>query len=133
MVKIGIIDIPIFQVSFTPHFLILSLNSFSSNAANPGILRPSAKWDASTTHGSSPSSSTGSEFAYWNSSILYAPTWSVRNGCTTCGSTRISIILRFRIRGNVSAGPLQRTPSPASYKPKYPSGPSRYTGKPTGE
>lgn len=90
--------------------------NYSSYAANPSIIRPSAEWDASAIHGSSPSSSTSSEFADWNSTIPYAPTWSIRHGCTTCRSTRISIILRFWIRGNVGVnGPLQRAPSPASY------------------
>jgi hypothetical protein len=114
-------------------FLSLFPNS-SSYAANPSIFRPSAKWVASAIHDSTPSSSTGSEFAYWNSTIPYAPTWSVRYGCTTCRSTRISIILRFRIGRNIGAnGPLQRAPSPASYEPKHSSGASRHTRKPTGE
>ena len=107
---------------------------FYSYVANPGIIRPPAKWDASAIHGGSPSSSTGSEFAYWNSTIPYAPTWSVRHECTTCRSTRISIILRFRIRGDVGVnGPLQCAPSPASYESKHSSGTSRHTGKSTGE
>jgi hypothetical protein len=87
-------------------FLSMYFNP-SSYAANSSIIRPSAKWDASAIHGSSPSSSTGSEFAYWNSTIPYAPTWRVQHGCTTCRSTRISIILRFRIRGNIGVnGPV---------------------------
>ena len=115
------------------HFL--SLFSNSSYAANPSIFRPSAKWDASAIYGgSSPSSSTGSEFAYWNSTIPYAPTWSVWNECTTCRSIRVSIILRFWIWGNVGVnGPLQRAASPASHEPKYSGGASRHSGKPTGE
>jgi hypothetical protein len=122
------------NISGLVHARFLSLFSNSSYAANLSIIRPSAKWDASAIYGSSPSSSTGSEFAYWNSTIPYAPAWSVRHGCTTCRSTRISIILRFRIRGNVRVnGPLQRAPSPASYEPKHSSGASSHTGKPTGE
>jgi hypothetical protein len=114
-------------------------NLFSNSSlysANPSIIRPSAKWDASSIHHSSPSSSTGSEFAYWNSTVPYAPTWSVRHECTctSCRSTRISIILRFRTRGNVGVnGSLQCAPSPASYEPKHSSSASRHTGKPTGE
>lgn len=133
MVKIGVIDIPIFQVSSTPGKKNLLSNS-SFYAANPSIIRPSAKWDASAIQRSSPSSSTGPEFAYRNSTIPYASTWSVCHGCTTCRSVWISIILRFRIRGNVGVnGPLQRAPSPTSYEPEHPSGTGRHTGKPTGE
>jgi hypothetical protein len=122
------------NISGFVHAHFLSLFSNSSSAANPSIICPSTKWDTSAIHGSSPSSSTGSEFAHWNSSIPYAPTWSVRRGCTTYRSTRISIILCFWIRGNAGAnGPLQRAPSPATYQPKHSSGAGRHTGKPTGE
>jgi len=123
------------NISGLIHARFLSLYSNSScYAANSSIIRPSAKWDASAIHGSSPSSSTGSEFAYWNSTIPYAPTWSIRRGCTTCRSTRISIIQRFRVRGNVGVnGPLQHAPSPTNYEPKHSSGASCHTGKPTGE
>ena len=122
------------NISGLVHARFLSLFSNSSYTANPSIIRPSTKWDASAIHGSSPSSYTASEFAHWNSTIPYAPTWSVRRGCTTCRSTRISIILRVRIRGNVGVnGPLQRCPSPTDYEPKHPSGASRHAGKPTGE
>ena len=116
-------------------FLSMFSNSYPY-AANPSIIRPSTKWDASAIDGSSPSSSTGSEFAYWNSTIPYdpTPTWNVRHGCTTRRSTRIFIVLPIRIWGNVCVnGPLQRAPSPPSYKPKHSSGASCHTGKPTGE
>jgi hypothetical protein len=122
-------------ISGLVHARFLSLFSNSSAyAANPGIFRPSAKWVASAIYDSSPSSSTGPEFAYWDSTIPYAPAWSVRYGCTTCRSTRIPIILRIRIRRNIGAnGPLQRAPGPASYEPKHSSGASCHTRKPTGE
>jgi hypothetical protein len=61
MVKMGVIDIPIFQVScIFPHRRPVS---DSSTEANIGYLCASAKWDATTIDTRDPSSPTAPKFA----------------------------------------------------------------------
>ena len=61
MVKMGVIDIPIFQV---PYILpCRQLVSDSSMEANIGYLCASAKWDAATFDTRYPSSPTAPKFA----------------------------------------------------------------------
>lgn len=128
MVKIGIIDIPIFQVPFTPPlFHSLSNSSFAANLSN---VCPSAEWTASV---SCPSSSAGAEFARWNTTIRDAPT-SVPNWRNTYRPRWISTILHCWVWGHLNAcGPLQCATTLTNYEPNHTCGTSRYTGKPTGE
>jgi hypothetical protein len=132
MVKIGIIDIPIFQVSFIA--FLHSPMSDSSFPANLSYVRPSAKWDASTLNLNFPSTPPGSKFAQRNTTILDPPTCRVPRWCTTYGSRWISAIVRWRVWVDPGAGgSLQRAATAATCEPDHLGGASRNTRKPTGE
>jgi len=132
MVKIGIIDIPIFQVSLTlPYTRPVSDYSF---LANLGHVRSSAKRASSTLDVSCPPSSPGSQFAQRNTTIHDAPTRGVPHRCTTSRSKWVSTILQWPTWGGPGAcGPLQCTPTPANYEPERRGNASRHTRKPTGK
>lgn len=132
MVKIGIIDIPIFQVSLTLSYIrLVSDHSFP---ANLGYVRSSAKRASTTLDVGCPPSSPGSQFAQRNTTIHDAPTRGLPHWCTTSRSKWISTILQWRTCRNLSAyGPLQCTPTPANYEPEHRGNASRHTRKPTGK
>jgi hypothetical protein len=136
MVKMGIIDIPIFQVSLTlPYIRPVSDYSFPANLGN---VRSSAKRASSTLDVSCPPSSPGSQFAQRDTTIRDTPTHGVPHWCTTSRSKWISTILQWRASCDLGAcGPLQCTSTPANtpanYKPEHRGSASRHTRKPTGE
>jgi hypothetical protein len=132
MVKIGIIDIPIFQVSLTLSYIRpVSDHSFP---ANLGYVRSSAKRASSHHDVSCPPSSPGSQFAQRNTTIHDTPTRGLPHRCTTSRSKWISTILQWRTCRNLGAyGPLQCTSTSANCEPEHRGNASRHTRKPTGK